>query len=155
MPSGELRDDELSPATVTWTEGHSGTGWYVWLDEYPDEGSMFWGEFPPTAAELRRMQMIEQSELDEPAPCAVCGLDVATGVGERIDEEHVEVRAALTSDGPVHLECLSDQCRRCGRFVGPSFHHGLVAIFARRALVYRCCGFTWFPVQAVSDGVAR
>lgn len=38
LDGGEpLRDDEI---TVSYTDGHSGPGWYAWFTEYPEEGSI-------------------------------------------------------------------------------------------------------------------
>lgn len=32
-------DGDLPQVVLSQTKGHSGTGWYFWHDEYPDEGS--------------------------------------------------------------------------------------------------------------------
>ena len=37
--------------TIVESNGHSGPGFYVWLTEYPDEGSAFF-QVEPTAEEI-------------------------------------------------------------------------------------------------------
>jgi hypothetical protein len=48
-----LDEDDLDEAIVEHCQGHSGLGWYSWSRDYPDEGSLFWGDTRPTADQLR------------------------------------------------------------------------------------------------------
>ena len=39
--------DEAEDARVAYFYGHSGKGWYVWCNEYPEEGCQFLGKRKP------------------------------------------------------------------------------------------------------------
>lgn len=48
-------------------EGHSGPGYYVWLEEYPEEGSAHFDSMP-TAADLQHVFGTDEGESPEDKP---------------------------------------------------------------------------------------
>lgn len=58
-----LAPESFMEVVVTYTDdGHSGSGWYSYSSEYPEEGSEFWGAERPTFKQLAAVEMREHVE---------------------------------------------------------------------------------------------